>query len=348
VATIDADAHVIESDRTWSYLSADERRFAPLVLKQIAGEGRVDSGPRAASAFWYSGGLIQPADDNADTAGMSTEARELADVGARLKHMDELNIDVQVLYPTIFLQPTARDAAQERAQFHSYNRWLADIWKFAGDRLRWAACAPMSSPHLIRDELAFAKDHGACAIFVRPFECDRYVGESYFEPLFAAAQELELAITFHSGNASPAANAFHEGHNFGRFKLAMIAQFHWLLEYEMPKKHPGIRWAFVEAAANWVPYALVDVEKRLKRKGRRLAAEPLKDNNIWVTVETTDDIAYIVDRVGDDNLIIGTDYGHTDTSAQIEALRLLRESGRLPAASVDKILDRNPRALYGL
>jgi predicted TIM-barrel fold metal-dependent hydrolase len=348
VATIDADAHVIESDRTWSYLAADERRFAPMVLKQVAGEGRVASGPRAAGAFWYSGGSIQPADDNADMAGTSAEARELGDVGARLRHMDELKIDVQVLYPTIFLQPTARDAAQERAQFRSYNRWLADIWKIAGGRLRWAACAPMSSPHVIRDELAFAKEHGACSIFIRPFECDRYVGESYFEPLFTAAEELDLAIAFHSGNASAQDVAFHEGHNFGRFKLAMIAQFHWLLECELPKKHPGVRWAFVEAAAGWVPYALVDVEKRLRRKGRRLAAEPLKDNNIWVTVETTDDIAHIVDRVGDDNLIIGTDYGHTDTSAQIEALRLLRESGRLPTASVDKILDRNPKALYAL
>jgi predicted TIM-barrel fold metal-dependent hydrolase len=319
-----------------------------MVLKQVAGEARVASGPRAASAFWFSGGFIQPADDNADMSGTSAEARELSDVRARLRHMDELEIDVQVLYPTIFLQPTARDATQERAQFRSYNRWLADIWKMAGGRLRWAACAPMSSPQAIRDELAFAKDNGACAVFIRPFECDRYVGESYFEPLFAAAQQFDLPIAFHSGNASAADIAFHEGHNFGRFKLAMIAQFHWLLEYELPKKYPGLRWAFVEAAAGWVPYVLVDVEKRLRRKGRRLAAEPLKDNNIWVTVETTDDIAHIVDRVGDDNLIIGTDYGHTDTSAQIEALRLLRESGRLPAASVDKILDRNPRALYTL
>ncbi|MGE5537125.1 MAG: amidohydrolase family protein [Gemmatimonas sp.] len=348
MATIDADAHVIESERTWTYLTADERRFAPMVLKQVQGEGRVTSGPRAAGAFWYSGGFIQPADDNADVAGVSEDARELGDVKARLRHMDELDIDVQVLYPTIFLQPTARDAAQERAQYRSYNRWLADIWKVAGDRLRWAACAPMSSPHAIRDELAFAKDHGACSVFVRPFECDRYVGESYFEPLFDAAAELDLAIAFHSGNASAADIDFHDGHNFGRFKLAMIAQFHWLLEYELPKRYPSIRWAFVEAAAGWLPYTLIDVEKRLKRKGRRLAANPLKDNNIWVTIETTDDIAYVVGAVGDDNLIIGTDYGHTDTSAQIEALRLLKESGRLPAASVDKILDRNPRALYGL
>jgi predicted TIM-barrel fold metal-dependent hydrolase len=109
-----------------------------------------------------------------------------------------------------------------------------------------------------------------------------------------------------------------------------------------------VRWAFIEACAGWVPYALVDAEKRLKRKGRRLAANPLKDNNIWVTVETTDDIPYIISRVGDDNLVIGTDYGHTDTSAQIEALRILREGGTIPSASIDKILGANALKLYGL
>jgi hypothetical protein len=35
--TIDSDAHVIESHRTWSYLADDERRFAPMVLRQVEG-----------------------------------------------------------------------------------------------------------------------------------------------------------------------------------------------------------------------------------------------------------------------------------------------------------------------
>ncbi len=345
--TIDADAHVIESERTWSYLNADERRYAPMMLEMTSGEVQEQVGPAPTRRFLYSGNTIQPV-DNADTATMDAESREMGNVHARLAHMDQLDIDTQVLYPTVFLAPTAQDAAQESAQYRAYNRWLADIWKIGGDRLRWAACAPMYSMHRVRDELAFAKDHGACCIFMRPFECDRYIGESYFEPLFDAAAELDLAIAFHSGTASRQNYDFHGGHNFGRFKLAMIAQFHWMLEYDIPKKYPAIRWAFIEASANWVPYALGDVAKRLKRKGRKLSDNPLADNNIWVTVEMTDDIPYIVDRVGDTNLIVGTDYGHTDTSAQIEALRLLRENGEIPRASVDRILGDNPKKLYAL
>jgi len=349
MATIDADAHVIESQRTWSYLAANERHFAPMTLRQVMGGGtQLTNTGGAQREFWYSGEEIQPADKNVDREGTTDEAREMANVKMRLQHMDQLNIDVQVLYPTIFLVPTAKEADQELAQFRAYNRWMADIWKASNDRLRWAAMAPLFSPLRLREELTFARAHGACSVFVRPFECERYVGDSYFEPLFEVAADLDLAITFHSGNGSYGNGAFHGAHNFGRFKLAMVSQFHWLLEFGIPKKYPDIRWAFIEASANWLPYALGDVAKRLKRKGQRLSDNPLKDNNIWVTVETTDDIPYIVNRVGDDNLIIGTDYGHTDTSAQIEALRILREGGEVPATSVDKILGANPVELYAL
>ena len=61
-----------------------------------------------------------------------------------------------------------------------------------------------------------------------------------------------------------------------------------------------------------------------------------------------DDIPYLIDRLGDDNFLIGTDYGHTDTSAQIEALRMLSEDPKIQGSSVDKILGPNPTKLYQL
>ena len=51
---------------------------------------------------------------------------------------------------------------------------------------------------------------------------------------------------------------------------------------------------------------------------------------------------------GEDNLVIGTDYGHADNAAEIEALRKLRKEDKLPGRVIDKILDDNPRALYGI
>ncbi len=74
----------------------------------------------------------------------------------------------------------------------------------------------------------------------------------------------------------------------------------------------------------------------------------LRKNKIWVTCQTDDDLPYVLKYSGDDMLIIGTDYGHNDTSSEILALRKLREDGAVPTSVVNKILDDNARALYGL
>jgi hypothetical protein len=47
-------------------------------------------------------------------------------------------------------------------------------------------------------------------------------------------------------------------------------------------------------------------------------------------------------------LVMGTDYGHNDTSSEILALHKLQEAGSVPSDTVIKILDDNPRALYAL
>jgi predicted TIM-barrel fold metal-dependent hydrolase len=51
---------------------------------------------------------------------------------------------------------------------------------------------------------------------------------------------------------------------------------------------------------------------------------------------------------GDDNLVIGTDYGHADNAVEIVALRKLRAEGKIDGPVIDKILQENPSALYGL
>ena len=56
--------------------------------------------------------------------------------------------------------------------------------------------------------------------------------------------------------------------------MAMISQFHYLLENGIATKYPGIRWAFVEAAASWLPYTLQDAESRLSRKGKKTHQQP--------------------------------------------------------------------------
>jgi predicted TIM-barrel fold metal-dependent hydrolase len=93
---------------------------------------------------------------------------------------------------------------------------------------------------------------------------------------------------------------------------------------------------------------LNDLALRFRKSGRRLPKDLLKTYNIYVACQVTDDLPIILPCAGEDNLVIGTDYGHTDTSSEIEALRLLKSRGTIPTHVIDKILGANPARLYGL
>ena len=104
--TIDADAHVIETPRTWEYMTDEERDLTPIVVQRRSGGEMTGLEGNAIQEYWVVGGRLmnKQANVSADTA---PDAREMRDIEARLKHMDELDIDVQVLFPTLFLQPVA-------------------------------------------------------------------------------------------------------------------------------------------------------------------------------------------------------------------------------------------------
>jgi predicted TIM-barrel fold metal-dependent hydrolase len=69
---------------------------------------------------------------------------------------------------------------------------------------------------------------------------------------------------------------------------------------------------------------------------------------MYVTCENSDDIAYIVREAGEDCLVIGTDYGHTDTSSDVDAIKVFRERTDVTPNVKQKILSDNARALYAL
>ncbi len=115
-----------------------------------------------------------------------------------------------------------------------------------------------------------------------------------------------------------------------------------------PQRFPKLRIGIIEVSAQWIPYAVHDLSRRLTRRGKKLSDNLLKEKRVYVTCQTDDDLDHVLGYAGEDNLVIGTDYGHADNASEIEALRKLRNEGRLPARVIDKILDDNPRALYSI
>ena len=347
---IDADCHVIEADHTWGYLDPADERYRPLPYQ---------SPDEPDELFWLIDG--RPArrpfgatargtrsEDQSGFARTTMDTRTLSDIDARLAHMDELGVDVQVLYPTIYLTQISQKPEVDLALAKSYNRWMADTWAQSNGRLRWVAVPPLLTMDAVHEQLRYAKENGAVGIFMRGFEGNRQAADPYFFPMYEFAEEIGLAICFHAGCGNPSFVDLTEGDAYTRNKVPVISAFHSLLVRNIPAKFPKLRFGFIEVAANWVPYIITDLERRVERLGRTLTKSVLADNNMFVACQTNDDLDYIINAVGDDNLMIGSDYGHNDTSSELEALRMLKESGRLPEATLEKILNANPSRLYGI
>ena len=64
---------------------------------------------------------------------------------ARLKHMDELGTDMQVIYPTLFLMEATEKPEVNTAMRRSYNRWLGERCGESGGRLRWVCMPPLQN-----------------------------------------------------------------------------------------------------------------------------------------------------------------------------------------------------------
>jgi predicted TIM-barrel fold metal-dependent hydrolase len=346
--TIDSDAHVIETMETWRYLEKSEQAFMPSIVTKTAGAEARNVAGNVKKNYWVVNNRLHDKEENL-AFNVPEESREMRDVRSRIAHMDELEIDIQVLFPTLMLRPIADRAAIEYALCRSYNRWLADIWKQGKGRLRWVAVPPILSLDKAREELEFAKENGACGIFMRCLENERPISDPYFFPLYEIASDLDLPISVHLGNGSFTVHDFfsHDS-TFSKFKLPTISAFHSLIMHETPSKFPKVRWGIIEASANWLPYVLQDLRQRFERRGKALPDDILGENRVYVTCEVTDDLPYVLKAAGENNLIIGTDYGHSDSSTEIEALRLLSNRKEIGPKVVEKILWHNPTRFYGL
>src|SRR5918993_214026 len=269
---IDADAHVLETEKTWEYMEGAERKFRPQIVGSIDGSSDDE--------YWLVDGTLRLKSRN---VGKNTPlaSRELRDVGARLKHMDELGVDIQVIFPTIFIIPLTPRPEIEAALCRSYNRWMADIWRQAKDRLRWVAVLPLLSMDKVYDEAKFAQENGAVGIFL----------------LYDAASRLNLPICIHSATGSPILfNYFkYETIGFSKFKLVLVGAFHNMIMDGIPERFPRLKVAFLEVSAQWLPYVLTDLAKRYHLQGRELNKKALlHESRFYVGCETSDDLPYII------------------------------------------------------
>lgn len=357
---IDADAHVVECARTWDFLDPSERKYRPVPL-----ETREEAGVKL--QFWLIDGKVRgfrfPAFSDEELAKLAQrvgrkfadaqEARELGNVDLRLRHMDETGVDVQVLHNTVFIESATDRANVEVALYKSWNRWLADIWRQGKGRLRWSCMAPTLSIPDALDQIRWSKEHGACAVMLRPVEGQRLLADPYFYPIYDEAQKLDMAIAIHIANGNAWLNDLYShpvriAATFHRFRIPTVAAFNDIVMSEIHEVFPRLRFGFIEASAQWLPWVIHEARNRFRTLGREWPENGVRELGLFVTCENTDDVPYIVREAGEDCLVIGTDYGHTDTSSDVDAIKIFRQRGDVPPNVKQKILSDNARAFYGL
>lgn len=353
---IDSDAHVVETEQTWDYLEASDRKYRPRLF---------GSSEDPTTQYWVLDGKVlgfrfptlteQELDDLSAQAGRPMQtpqaARELQDVQLRVDHLDKLGVDVQIMYNTLWIEQVTENAAAEIALCASWNRWMADVWKQGKGRLRWVCVIPAMTLSEAVGQIRFAKENGAVGVCLRPFEGERHLVDPYFYPIFEEAMRLNLAMGIHIANASPRmADHFRPRYDKGGgmpvFRLPTVSTCFTLLMSEVPKIFRELRWGFIESSAQWVPWV---VNETLRRSaGTDYPENPMNAFKVYVSAQTDDDFPYVLKYAGDDNIVIGTDYGHTDASSEIDAISTFKRNEHITAEQKQKVLNDNARALYGL
>jgi predicted TIM-barrel fold metal-dependent hydrolase len=358
IDVIDSDTHVDETDATWEFVLPEEEAFKP-----TTGYPRNPDPNRPPTRYWLVDGHRKPRRIRDDAKSLTrVEARELLDVDVRLRHMDELGIGIQVIYPSLLLVEPAEHAEVELAMTRSYNRWLADRCAKSGGRLRWVCVVPMRSLDAALDMLRFAKDHGACGVLKKgDLEAGKYPADPYFFPLYQEAERLDLPVCMHLGsgvpNHTPVAQFSLGG--FMNTTLPVIHGVHSLIAHEVPKKFPKLRFGAIEAGASWVPFVAYDLERSFKTRfrkndpatGFKVGDNVYRENNIYVTAQVDENFDMILPYIGEDNLLVGSDYTHQDSSQELTFVRTLEErvaGGGISQSLVRKMVYDNPKTFYGL
>lgn len=353
---VDADAHVIETERTWDYLEPSERQYRPKLFSTPEDGTRqywvIDD---KIAGFRFPTLSERELHDFAQRAGRNFEtpqaARQLDDVDLRLKHMDELGIDVQVLHNTFWIERITTRADAEIALCRSWNRWLADISKKSRGRLLYSCVIPTMHIDAAVEEVKFAKQNGASAVCMRPLEGERHLSDTYFYPIYEIATELDLAIAVHIANGNPENADLYRmapAGRFAQFRVPTVTACFDVIMSELHERFPKLRWGFIEASAQWVPWVQREAAIRYRVANRKFPPNVFEEYNIFVTCQTNDDVPYIVQHCGENRLVIGTDYGHTDPSSAVTALQEFQRIEGIDTSIKEKIMSHNAKALYGL
>lgn len=293
---------------------------------------------------------------------------------ARLALLDTQGVEATIMLPTLGvaveydLRP---DVELSYASLRAFNRWLEEDWGYGADGRIFAV--PMLSlldvPSAMA-ELHRVLDAGARLVHLCPGPiAGRSPADPVFDPFWATVAEAGVPVVFHVSNSGYnhiygthwSENPDNPSHHQSPLQWALCNTERPLVDtltaltlHNLFGRHPGVRILSIENGSNWLPHLLKTVDKAaaLGRRGPMIGGQlPPRPSealveHLWVCPFPEDDVIELIDILGADHVLFGSDYPHP------EGLREPRDYvARLAgcdAGVARKVLRGNTAALLGV
>jgi predicted TIM-barrel fold metal-dependent hydrolase len=375
---IDVDTHLTEPPDAWTARMPSHLHDRVPHIERVDGRDTwVAGGERLGAPGFYSmagWNGVMPASipdtfDDIDPA--------MYDPRARIRFLDEEGIEAQILYPNVggfgngyFLRLGDRDLVASCVR--AYNDFLTDWTSVAPDRLLAVTALPFWDLELAVVELRRGIEAGHRAVnfcnqpqdYGQPPLADRH-----WDPIWAAAQEAELPISFHVGGGSMGTLLVDNAGlgwmtNFARVSsLIFMDNMRCLADLifgGVCHRFPRLRFVSVESGVGWIPAALETFDWQW-RGGGIVDEHPEYDllpseyfrrqiyGCFWFERQTALDAI----RTYPDNILFESDYPHPTcqhpgprSPGQRPRHYATEVLGQLPEEVIVKVLQTNAAQLY--
>lgn len=285
----------------------------------------------------------------------------------RLELMDELGIDRALMWPTLASLVEERlrdDPLATHAVVHSLNQWMHEQWTFNfKDRIFPIPVITLPIVERAIEELEWVLERGAKAILVRPAPVPGpYGSRSFalpeFDPFWAKVEAADILVGMHASDSGyqryinewegirggefepfkgPSGFAAIVGHS-SRSIIDTVAS---AIGHGLCTRFPRIKIAPVENGSGWVRPLLADMEHAYRTNPQVFAEDPVEvfKRNIFVHPFHEEDPRGLVELIGEDNVIFGSDYPHPEGMA--DPISFVDDLEGLPHDTVAKIMGGN-------
>ncbi|XOV84031.1 MAG: amidohydrolase family protein [bacterium] len=318
--------------------------------------------PREHASKPSAGSIQDPEIQAYFTGGYAAMRPGLTDGARRPDDQDIDGVSAEILYPGWFPMFSLADLDLLIALQRNYNNWMHNQAVASQGRLVGLAALPVQDPQAAVAELERVIKLGFKGIVI-PSNAPRghrYCDEAY-DPMWALAEEAGLPIAFHVACMSHVPEWLKASADRDPIVTyaGSPALIHDTLVELMARgvcaKFPNLKFVLAEFNAGWIAHWLDKVQQGWAREYARdpSSTAPVDVMEIWkrqffATIE--DDTAALGTRelIGEECLLWGSDYPHTDSTWPCSAQVLDEMFEGYSAETRDKITRTNVANLYAL